>query len=129
MRSSVLMVTLVACSGQPPSVERCPPGEFVGDLTADGLSVNRDQVSVVGAQVGDCGEQAVGLCYPHFLESNPVRAPLMRRPIAGCSVSAGRTATLKFDLTPMKVDWREGYRRESGTIILTLQAAGADYSF
>jgi hypothetical protein len=80
---------------------------------------------------GGCAEHDFALRFNrHFLESDPVQAPLYLAHDAKadpCRALIGRQ--LVFDLTPLKETYREAYRRSGGTIDLRVHAPGEAQSF
>ena len=84
-----------------------------------------DDVLTVGVRYGGgCREHRFQLVASStFAESEPVQTPVvLTHDARGDLCRALLSETLRYDLTPLKQAYRRAYRRQSGTIVMHLQA-------
>jgi hypothetical protein len=107
----------------------CPEG---GDMiTVDAVSITKDILAVDTGFSGGCAEHEVTACWDgSFLESFPVQAHIsLYHNANGDSCEAYLSQTFEFDLTPMRESYVEGYQSTTGTILLSVDGEGTEYTF
>ena len=107
----------------------CPTG---GDaITVDAVTLDGDTLKVDAGFSGGCEEHTVTACWDgSFLESSPVQARItLYHDANGDTCEAYLQATYSFDLAPMKQSYIDGYQTDEGTILLTVDGEGAEYTF
>jgi hypothetical protein len=120
---------------EPPAVHYNPPAEAIipaliaGDPTRwpqdrlefGEMSIDGDTLIADVTYAGGCREHGFALVFSNgFLESEPVQVTGLvshdsQRDL--CRALVGRT--LRFDLAPLRDAYRQAYRTQSGTIVLT----------
>lgn len=91
-------------------------------INVDGVSLEGDMLTLEVIHGGGCAQHDYQLAWNGaFMESLPVQARLVLVHDAhGDPCKALVRKALQFDLSPLKEQWREGYREEHGTIVLHL---------
>jgi hypothetical protein len=90
-----------------------------------GISVAGDVLELELSYGGGCEEHTFWLEWDGaFLESHPVQSRLvLRHEARGDGCMALISGTRRFELTPVKEAWRQGYQRTEGTISLHVEGA------
>lgn len=87
-----------------------------------------DDVLIVTLGYSGCQEQHFELYFsPAFLESNPVQASSLFKPLVEDACEAYFTTQFRYDLLPLKHAWQQAYQAKTGEIIL--REIGIRYSF
>lgn len=93
--------------------------------------IDRDVLRISVSYTGGCAPHRFELvASSRFLESDPPKVDTLLAHDAGSDAcSALIVEELAFDLTPLRDNYREIYRRDGGTVVLILRGNEIPYSF